>query len=226
MQKNGSITAVFFGMELARDPQRTRSLVLNLLARLGSGFDIVSGGELKRVVAAGGDPAKTVFSGVGKSEEEMRLALSLGILCFNVESHSELLRLERVAREMKRRAPVSLRVNPDVDARTHPYISTGLKENKFGVAFDDALERSVAWIFGANELGDTMLDHDRGVIWRSIRRSVCRIPLRAPPSSEKSARCTRASSPSLRSERPRSSWRPFFPCSLGSRAGPGCTKRL
>jgi diaminopimelate decarboxylase len=113
--------------------------VLNVLARLGSGFDIVSGGELRRVVAAGGDPGKTVFSGVGKSEEEMRLALSLGILCFNVESHSELLRLERVAREMKRRAPVSLRVNPDVDARTHPYISTGLKENKFGVAFDDAL---------------------------------------------------------------------------------------
>lgn len=114
--------------------------VLNLLARLGSGFDIVSGGELKRVVAAGGDPAKTVFSGVGKSEEEMRLALSLGILCFNVESQSELLRLEKVAREMNRRAPVSLRVNPDVDARTHRYISTGLKENKFGVAFGEALE--------------------------------------------------------------------------------------
>jgi diaminopimelate decarboxylase len=114
--------------------------ILSVLARLGSGFDIVSGGELKRVAAAGGDPRKTVFSGVGKSEEEMRLALSLGILCFNVESHSELLRLEAVAREGGKRAPVSLRVNPDVDARTHPYISTGQKENKFGVAFGDALE--------------------------------------------------------------------------------------
>jgi diaminopimelate decarboxylase len=113
--------------------------VLNLLSRLGSGFDIVSGGELKRVVAAGGDPAKTLFSGVGKSEEEMRAALSAGILCFNVESGSELLRLEKVAGEMQQRAPVSLRVNPDVDAGTHPYISTGLKENKFGVAFGDAL---------------------------------------------------------------------------------------
>lgn len=113
--------------------------ILNLLSRLGSGFDIVSGGELRRVVAAGGDPARTVFSGVGKSEEEMRAALDAGILCFNVESESELLRLEKVAGEMQRRAPVSLRVNPDVDARTHPYISTGLKENKFGVAFGDAL---------------------------------------------------------------------------------------
>jgi diaminopimelate decarboxylase len=113
--------------------------ILNLFARLGSGFDIVSGGELNRVVAAGGDPRKTVFSGVGKSEDEMRLALSLGILCFNVESESELLRLERIARETRRRAPVSLRVNPDVDAGTHPYISTGLKQNKFGVAVGDAL---------------------------------------------------------------------------------------
>jgi diaminopimelate decarboxylase len=112
--------------------------ILNLLARLGSGFDIVSAGELKRVIAAGGDPRKTVFSGVGKSEREMRFALASDILCFNVESESELLRLERVARETGARAPVSLRVNPDVDPRTHPYISTGLKNNKFGVAFEDA----------------------------------------------------------------------------------------
>ncbi len=113
--------------------------ILNLLAQLGSGFDIVSGGELRRVVAAKGDPGKTIFSGVGKSEDEMRAALSLGILCFNVESDSELLRLERIAREMQHPAPVSLRINPDVDPGTHPYISTGLKENKFGVAFDDAV---------------------------------------------------------------------------------------
>jgi len=113
--------------------------ILNLFARLGSGFDIVSGGELARVIAAGGDPGKTVFSGIGKTGEEMRQALAAGILCFNVESESELLRLERVAGEMGRPAPVSLRVNPDVDARTHPYISTGLKEDKFGVAFADAL---------------------------------------------------------------------------------------
>jgi diaminopimelate decarboxylase len=113
--------------------------ILNLFARLGSGFDIVSGGELARVIAAGGEPARTVFSGVGKTEREMRDALAAGILCFNVESESELLRLERVAGEMGRRAPVSLRVNPDVDARTHPYISTGLKQSKFGVAFQDAI---------------------------------------------------------------------------------------
>jgi len=112
--------------------------ILNLFARLGSGFDIVSGGELARVIAAGGEPARTVFSGVGKTEREMRDALAAGILCFNVESESELLRLERVAGEMGRRAPVSLRVNPDVDARTHPYISTG-KQSKFGVAFQDAM---------------------------------------------------------------------------------------
>ncbi|MEK6209445.1 MAG: diaminopimelate decarboxylase [Pseudomonadota bacterium] len=112
--------------------------ILNLFARLGSGFDIVSGGELARVIAAGGEPARTVFSGVGKTGREMRDALAAGILCFNVESESELLRLERVAGEMGRCAPVSLRVNPDVDARTHPYISTGLK-SKFGVAFQDAM---------------------------------------------------------------------------------------
>ena len=114
--------------------------VIELLARAGAGFDIVSGGELQRVVAAGGDPAKVVFSGVGKSEAEMRLALEAGVRCFNVESESELLRLDRVAGSMKRRAPVSLRVNPDVDAGTHPYISTGLRENKFGIAHDDALD--------------------------------------------------------------------------------------
>jgi len=113
--------------------------VLNLLARLGSGFDIVSGGELERVIAAGGDPGKTVFSGVGKSAAEMRAALAAGILCFNVESESELQRLDRIAGELGKTAPVSLRINPDVDAGTHPYIATGLKESKFGVAFDDAL---------------------------------------------------------------------------------------
>ena len=112
--------------------------ILNLFARLGSGFDIVSGGELARVIAAGGDPARTVFSGVGKNEQEMRDALAAGILCFNVESESELLRLDRIAQQMDRRAPVSLRVNPDVDAKTHSYISTGRKQDKFGVAFQDA----------------------------------------------------------------------------------------
>jgi diaminopimelate decarboxylase len=113
--------------------------VLNLLHRMGSGFDIVSGGELLRVIAAGGDPRKVIFSGVGKTHEEMRLALSHEILCFNVESTAELQRLNEVAGEMGKQAPVSLRVNPNVDAKTHPYISTGLKENKFGIAFDEAL---------------------------------------------------------------------------------------
>jgi len=113
--------------------------VLNLLGKLGSGFDIVSGGELLRVLAAGGDPKKIIFSGVGKSEEEMRLALSHDILCFNVESIPELHRLNAIAGSVGRQARVSLRVNPDVDAKTHPYISTGLKENKFGIAFEDAL---------------------------------------------------------------------------------------
>lgn len=113
--------------------------ILNLFARLGSGFDIVSGGELERVLAAGGEARKTVFSGVGKSELEMRRALAVGILCFNVESESELVRLDRVAGGMGRTAPVSLRVNPDVDAGTHPYIATGLKQNKFGVPYRDAL---------------------------------------------------------------------------------------
>ena len=107
--------------------------ILNLFARLGSGFDIVSGGELQRVLKAGGDPGKTVFSGVGKSSAEMQLALNANILCFNVESEAELITLNQVAKEMNKIAPVSLRVNPDVDAKTHPYISTGLKENKFGI---------------------------------------------------------------------------------------------
>jgi diaminopimelate decarboxylase len=115
--------------------------VLNALARLGSGFDIVSGGELERVLAAGGDPGKVVFSGVGKQEHEMRRALEAGIRCFNIESESELERLNTVAGEMGKTAPVALRVNPDVDAGTHPYISTGLRENKFGIAIDEA----VAW---------------------------------------------------------------------------------
>ncbi|HEU4851312.1 MAG TPA: diaminopimelate decarboxylase [Telluria sp.] len=114
--------------------------ILDLLAREGAGFDIVSGGELLRVLAAGGDPAKVIFSGVGKTVEEMRLGLEKGILCFNVESIPELHRLNEVAGEMGLKAPVSLRVNPNVDAKTHPYIATGLKANKFGVAFDDALD--------------------------------------------------------------------------------------
>jgi len=113
--------------------------VLNVLARLGSGFDIVSGGELERVLAAGGDPRRVVFSGVGKSAAEMRRALEAGILCFNVESESELQRLDAVASESGKKAPVSLRVNPDVDPRTHPYIATGLRQNKFGIAYEEAL---------------------------------------------------------------------------------------
>ena len=113
--------------------------ILDLLAREGAGFDIVSGGELLRVLAAGGNPRKVIFSGVGKTADEIRLALSHDILCFNVESIPELHRINAVAGEMGKTAPVSLRVNPNVDAKTHPYIATGLKANKFGVAFDDAL---------------------------------------------------------------------------------------
>ncbi len=113
--------------------------VLNILAKMGSGFDIVSGGELERVIAAGGDPAKVVFSGVAKKPDEMARALSLGIHCFNLESAGELETLNRVAGELGMVAPVSVRVNPDVDAKTHPYISTGLRENKFGVTVDEAL---------------------------------------------------------------------------------------
>ncbi|CUB03104.1 diaminopimelate decarboxylase [Marinomonas fungiae] len=113
--------------------------ILNVLARLGSGFDIVSIGELERVLRAGGDPSKVMFSGVAKQEHEMRRALEVGIHCFNVESESELYRLNKVAGEMGKVAPVSLRVNPDVDAKTHPYISTGLKDNKFGIDIQDAV---------------------------------------------------------------------------------------
>lgn len=112
--------------------------VLALLARLGAGFDIVSGGELARVLAAGGDPGKTLFSGVGKSEREIQLALEKGIGCINVESEAELARVDRIARGLGRRAPIALRVNPDIDPKTHPYISTGLRESKFGVAHGDA----------------------------------------------------------------------------------------
>lgn len=112
--------------------------VLNLFARLGAGFDIVSGGELERVIAAGGDPGKTVFSGVGKSAAEIRLGLARKIKCFNIESEDELFRVDDIARASNLRAPISLRVNPDVDAKTHPYIATGLNSNKFGVAYAQA----------------------------------------------------------------------------------------
>jgi diaminopimelate decarboxylase len=112
--------------------------ILALLAKLGAGFDIVSGGELARVIAAGGDPGRTLFSGVGKSESEIRFALEKNIGCINLESESELNRVDAVAARMGRRAPVAFRVNPDIDAKTHPYISTGLKESKFGIAHADA----------------------------------------------------------------------------------------
>lgn len=129
--------------------------VLNILARLGSGFDIVSIGELQRVLRAQGDPAKVVFSGVGKLEDEMRQALEAGIRCFNVESQSELERLNRIAMQSQRKAPVSLRVNPDVDANTHPYISTGLKENKFGIGIENAYQvyRRAAQLPGIDIVG-------------------------------------------------------------------------
>ncbi|MGZ8999460.1 MAG: diaminopimelate decarboxylase, partial [Allosphingosinicella sp.] len=113
--------------------------IVELMGRLGCGFDIVSGGELERVVAAGGDPSQVLFSGVGKSAEEMARALELGVRCFNVESLAELERLDEVAGRLGKKAPVSIRVNPDVDAATHPYISTGLKQNKFGIACEEAL---------------------------------------------------------------------------------------
>ncbi len=112
--------------------------ILNLLARLGSGFDIVSGGELQRVLRAGGEPDKIVFSGVGKLPAEMETALNCGIHCFNVESEQELELLNQIGGQNQKIAPVSFRINPDVDAKTHPYISTGLKENKFGINFEDA----------------------------------------------------------------------------------------
>jgi len=140
--------------------------VLSVLARLGAGFDIVSGGELARVIAAGGDPAKVVFSGVGKTEEEIRGALQAGILSINLESEQELERVNAVAGAMGRRAPVAFRVNPDVDAKTHPYISTGLKQNKFGVAWSNAesLFRKAAALPGVRitgvgfHIGSLMLD--------------------------------------------------------------------
>jgi diaminopimelate decarboxylase len=113
--------------------------IIEVMARLGCGFDIVSGGELERVIAAGGDPARVVFSGVGKTADEMARGLEVGVRCFNVESPAELERLDAVAGRVGRVAPVSIRVNPDVDASTHPYISTGLKENKFGVSWETAL---------------------------------------------------------------------------------------
>lgn len=114
--------------------------LLNVMARLGSGFDIVSQGELERVLAAGGEASKVVFSGVAKSHSEIKRALEVGIRCFNIESVSELHRINQVAGELGKIAPISLRVNPDVDAHTHPYISTGLKENKFGVSVTQARE--------------------------------------------------------------------------------------
>lgn len=140
--------------------------VLNVLARLGSGFDIVSGGELHRVLRAGGDPKKIVFSGVGKTAAEMREALNADIYCFNVESESELLRLDAVAQKRGQRARIALRVNPDVDAKTHPYISTGLKDNKFGVdiATAERLYQMAAKLPGieiigvASHIGSQLLD--------------------------------------------------------------------
>src|SRR5690606_11900577 len=129
----GRKALVCFGMKA-----NSNLAVLKEFAQAGAGFDIVSGGELARVLAAGGDPGKVVFSGVGKQEWEMRAALEAGVLCFNVESGAELLRLSDVAVSMQRKAPVSLRVNPDVDPRTHPYISTGLKESKFGIDIREA----------------------------------------------------------------------------------------
>ena len=125
--------------------------VLALLARLGAGFDIVSGGELARVLAAGGDPGKTLFSGVGKRDAEIEFALKSGISCLNVESEPELTRVAAIARRLRKRAPVALRVNPDVDPKTHPYISTGLRESKFGVPHADA-ERLYARAVALNDL--------------------------------------------------------------------------
>lgn len=129
--------------------------VLNVLAKLGSGFDIVSEGELRRVLKAGGSAAKTVFSGVGKQANEIRFALEAGISCFNIESEAELDRINEIGCAMQRKANISFRVNPDVDARTHPYISTGLKENKFGVDINDAFDlyRKAARLPGVNITG-------------------------------------------------------------------------
>lgn len=129
--------------------------VLNILARMGAGFDIVSGGELSRVLQAGGDPAKVIFSGIGKTVAEIKQALQAGIHCFNVESEAELTRLNEVATELGKSAPISVRVNPDVDAGTHPYISTGLKNNKFGISSDRALQvyRTAAGLDGIKVVG-------------------------------------------------------------------------
>ena len=114
--------------------------VLNVLANLGSGFDIVSGGELDRVIAAGGDPKKVTFSGLGKTTQEIYKALDKGIHCFNIESEAELFRINEIAVNNSQVAPISIRVNPDVNAETHPYISTGLKENKFGLSMEKAIQ--------------------------------------------------------------------------------------
>ena len=154
--------------------------ILNLFARLGAGFDIVSGGELARVLAAGGSAGKIVFSGVGKSRAEMRAALEAGIHCFNVESASELDQLDEVAGSLGRRAPVSLRVNPDVDAKTHPYISTGLKTAKFGIAFGEAFDiyRRAAHlphiaVRGIDcHIGSQLLDPAPPTIWRRCWRNL------------------------------------------------------
>ena len=114
--------------------------ILDLLARLGSGFDIVSGGELERVLCAGGDPSQVIFSGVGKSKTEIRRALQVGIKCLNLESDAELYRVNAVAEQLGLKAPIAIRINPDIDAKTHPYIATGLRDNKFGIAVEAAVE--------------------------------------------------------------------------------------
>jgi len=129
--------------------------VLNVLARLGAGFDIVSGGELERVIAAGGDASKVIFSGLGKTEAEIERALQLGIYCFNIESGAELDRIDRIAQRLGKKAPISVRVNPDVNTDTHPYISTGQKENKFGISYEQAIDiyRRAAILEGIKILG-------------------------------------------------------------------------
>ena len=150
--------------------------VLDVLARRGAGFDIVSAGELKRVLAAGADPRQIVFSGVGKTAAEMELALTIGILCFNVESAGELERLNAVAGKLGRTAPISLRVNPDVDARTHPYVSTGLKENKFG-KFKDISKTVVLKLLGelpANQQSGKLHPERNKEVFVEMRHLFCR----------------------------------------------------
>ena len=129
--------------------------VINVLARLGAGFDIVSGGELERVIAAGGDTSKVIFSGLGKTEAEIERALQLGIYCFNIESGAELDRIDRIAQRLGKKAPISVRVNPDVNTDTHPYISTGQKENKFGIPYEHSIDiyRRAAILEGIKILG-------------------------------------------------------------------------